>query len=105
MILKRKEEEALKDSLRPKLSEEQQHIIAVLLDAHHKTYDPTYADFSQFRVGLPTGQEDKPLSWRAVLQPGLRQEMEDHVAWNWGRDGGCSVLLGLGRRPLPIGLP
>ncbi|XP_071466040.1 vitamin D3 receptor [Marmota flaviventris] len=49
MILKRKEEEALKDSLRPKLSEEQQHIIAILLDAHHKTYDPTYADFDQFR--------------------------------------------------------
>nr|XP_045008043.1 vitamin D3 receptor isoform X1 [Jaculus jaculus] len=49
MILKRKEEEALKDSLRPKLSEEQQRIIAILLDAHHKTYDPTYADFSQFR--------------------------------------------------------
>lgn len=58
MILKRKEEEALRDSLRPKLSEEQQQIIAILLDAHHKTYDPTYADFSQFRVrprtsGLP----------------------------------------------------
>uniref|UniRef100_A0A8D2BE87 Vitamin D3 receptor n=1 Tax=Sciurus vulgaris TaxID=55149 RepID=A0A8D2BE87_SCIVU len=49
MILKRKEEEALKDSLRPKLSEEQQHIIAILLDAHHKTFDPTYADFDQFR--------------------------------------------------------
>uniref|UniRef100_A0A2K5DK37 Vitamin D3 receptor n=1 Tax=Aotus nancymaae TaxID=37293 RepID=A0A2K5DK37_AOTNA len=49
MILKRKEEEALKDSLRPKLSEEQQRIIAILLDAHHKTYDPTYSDFSQFR--------------------------------------------------------
>ncbi|KAM4882138.1 vitamin D3 receptor isoform 1-T2 [Thomomys bottae] len=49
MILKRKEEEALKDSLRPKLSEEQQNIIAILLEAHHKTYDPTYADFSQFR--------------------------------------------------------
>ncbi|XP_058512087.1 vitamin D3 receptor [Ochotona princeps] len=49
MILKRKEEEALRDSLRPRLSEEQQHIIAVLLDAHHKTYDPTYADFSHFR--------------------------------------------------------
>ncbi|XP_027700065.1 vitamin D3 receptor [Vombatus ursinus] len=49
MILKRKEEEALKDSLRPKLSEEQQHIITTLLDAHHKTYDPTYSDFSQFR--------------------------------------------------------
>nr|XP_025738882.1 vitamin D3 receptor isoform X2 [Callorhinus ursinus]XP_025738883.1 vitamin D3 receptor isoform X2 [Callorhinus ursinus] len=49
MILKRKEEEALRDSLRPKLSEEQQRIIAILLDAHHKTYDPTYADFTQFR--------------------------------------------------------
>ncbi|EDL04218.1 vitamin D3 receptor [Mus musculus] len=49
MIMKRKEEEALKDSLRPKLSEEQQHIIAILLDAHHKTYDPTYADFRDFR--------------------------------------------------------
>lgn len=49
MIMKRKEEEALKDSLRPKLSEEQQHIIAILLDAHHKTYDPTYADFRGFR--------------------------------------------------------
>lgn len=52
MIMKRKEEEALKDSLRPKLSEEQQHIIAILLDAHHKTYDPTYADFRDFRVRL-----------------------------------------------------
>nr|3P8X_A Chain A, Vitamin D3 receptor [Homo sapiens] len=37
------------DSLRPKLSEEQQRIIAILLDAHHKTYDPTYSDFCQFR--------------------------------------------------------
>lgn len=50
--MKRKEEEALKDSLRPKLSEEQQRIIAILLDAHHKTYDPTYADFRDFRVCL-----------------------------------------------------
>lgn len=51
MIMKRKEEEALKDSLRPKLSEEQQHIIAILLDAHHKTYDVTYAYCKDFRVG------------------------------------------------------
>lgn len=49
MIMKRKEEEALKDSLRPKLSEEQQHIIAILLDAHHKTYDVTYAYCKDFR--------------------------------------------------------
>lgn len=52
MIMKRKEEEALKDSLRPKLSEEQQRIIAILLEAHHKTYDPTYAYFKDFRVRL-----------------------------------------------------
>ena len=62
MILKRKEEEALKDSLRPKLSEEQQRIITILLDAHHKTYDPTYADFTQFRVrvlaGWPAGKAE-----------------------------------------------
>ncbi|NXQ39016.1 VDR protein, partial [Catharus fuscescens] len=49
MILKRKEEEALKESLKPKLSEEQQKVIDVLLEAHRKTYDPTYADFTKFR--------------------------------------------------------
>ncbi|NXF55509.1 VDR protein, partial [Oceanites oceanicus] len=49
MILKRKEEEALKESLKPKLSEEQQKVIDVLLEAHRKTYDPTYSDFTKFR--------------------------------------------------------
>ncbi|NWY65591.1 VDR protein, partial [Erithacus rubecula] len=49
LILKRKEEEALKESLKPKLSEEQQKVIDVLLEAHRKTYDPTYADFTKFR--------------------------------------------------------
>ncbi|NXQ10902.1 VDR protein, partial [Peucedramus taeniatus] len=49
MILKRKEEEALRESLKPKLSEEQQKVIDVLLEAHRKTYDPTYADFTNFR--------------------------------------------------------
>uniref|UniRef100_A0A8C6ZKH5 Vitamin D receptor n=1 Tax=Nothoprocta perdicaria TaxID=30464 RepID=A0A8C6ZKH5_NOTPE len=49
MILKRKEEEALKESLKPKLSEEQQQVIAILLEAHRKTYDPTYSDFAKFR--------------------------------------------------------
>ncbi|NWI38071.1 VDR protein, partial [Picathartes gymnocephalus] len=49
MILKRKEEEALRESLKPKLSEEQQKVIDVLLEAHRKTYDPTYADFAKFR--------------------------------------------------------
>ncbi|XP_032065276.1 vitamin D3 receptor isoform X1 [Thamnophis elegans] len=49
MIIKRKEEEALKESLKPKLLEEQQRVIDTLLEAHRKTYDPTYSDFSQFR--------------------------------------------------------
>ncbi|XP_075407933.1 vitamin D3 receptor [Tenrec ecaudatus] len=64
MVLKRKEEEALKDSLRPRLSEEQRGIIAILLDAHHKTYDPTYADFSQFRppVHREEHEESRPSS-------------------------------------------
>lgn len=51
MIMKRKEEEALKESMKPKLSEEQQNVIDILLEAHRKTYDPTYSDFTQFRVG------------------------------------------------------
>uniref|UniRef100_A0A9L0JTH8 Vitamin D3 receptor n=1 Tax=Equus asinus TaxID=9793 RepID=A0A9L0JTH8_EQUAS len=63
MILKRKEEEALKDSLRPKLSEEQQSIITILLDAHHKTYDPTYADFGQFRPPVRRGEGGGSCSW------------------------------------------
>ncbi|NWS01226.1 VDR protein, partial [Motacilla alba] len=49
MILKRKEEEALRESLKPKLSEEQQKVIDILLEAHRKTYDPTYSDFTKFR--------------------------------------------------------
>ncbi|XP_044143546.1 vitamin D3 receptor isoform X2 [Bufo gargarizans] len=49
MIMKRKEEEALRESQRPKMSEEQQKIIDTLLEAHRKTFDDSYSDFSQFR--------------------------------------------------------
>ncbi|KAJ6656167.1 hypothetical protein lerEdw1_004084, partial [Lerista edwardsae] len=49
MIMKRKEEEALKESMKPKLLEEQQRVIEILLEAHRKTFDPTYSDFNQFR--------------------------------------------------------
>lgn len=52
MIMKRKEEEALKESLKPKLSEEQLRVIETLLEAHRKTYDETYSDFTQFRVSF-----------------------------------------------------
>ncbi|XP_067832867.1 vitamin D3 receptor B-like [Heptranchias perlo] len=49
MILKRKEEEAIKEAKKPRLSDEQEKLIALLIDAHHKTYDSTYSDFTQFR--------------------------------------------------------
>lgn len=50
MILKRKEEEAAKQASRPRLNEEQSQIISSLVEAHHKTYDASYSDFSRFRV-------------------------------------------------------
>lgn len=51
MILKRKEEEAAREAMRPRLNEEQARIISSLVEAHHKTYDASYSDFSRFRVG------------------------------------------------------
>lgn len=62
MILKRKEEEALKESLKPKLSEEQQKVIDTLLEAHHKTFDTTYSDFNKFRVRWGHSSPDPHLS-------------------------------------------
>lgn len=50
MILKRKEEEAAREAMRPRLNEEQARIISSLVEAHHKTYDASYSDFSRFRV-------------------------------------------------------
>ena len=50
MILKRKEEEAAREAMRPRLNEEQARMISSLVEAHHKTYDASYSDFSRFRV-------------------------------------------------------
>lgn len=50
MILKRKEEEAAREATKPRLNEEQAQIISSLVEAHHKTYDTSYSDFSRFRV-------------------------------------------------------
>ena len=50
MIMKRKEEEAAREAMRPRLNEEQARIISSLVEAHHKTYDASYSDFSRFRV-------------------------------------------------------
>lgn len=52
MILKRKEEEAAREATKPRLNEEQARIISSLVEAHHKTYDTSYSDFSRFRVSL-----------------------------------------------------
>ncbi|XP_029450951.1 vitamin D3 receptor isoform X2 [Rhinatrema bivittatum] len=59
LITKRKEEEAMKESQRPKLSEEHQKVIDMLLEAHRKTYDPTYSDFNQFRPPVRTSAENE----------------------------------------------
>ncbi|XP_039203679.1 vitamin D3 receptor [Crotalus tigris] len=72
MIMKRKEEEALKESLKPKLLEEQQRVIETLLEAHRKTYDPTYSDFTQFRppVRQNSNQEHRSRS-SSNMTPGF----------------------------------
>ncbi|KAM6394882.1 vitamin D3 receptor [Rhynochetos jubatus] len=78
MILKRKEEEALKESLKPKLSEEQQQVIAVLLEAHRKTYDPTYADFTKFRVRAGHAGPDSRPSTEPVSSHGCSLNIPKH---------------------------
>ncbi|TSL61164.1 Vitamin D3 receptor A [Bagarius yarrelli] len=50
LILKRKEEEAMREAQKPRLTEEQSQIINTLVEAHHKTYDDSYSDFGKFRV-------------------------------------------------------
>ncbi|CAM9418249.1 unnamed protein product [Lampetra planeri] len=49
MIMKRKMEDSCKEKCRPQMSEEQEQMIATLIEAHHKTYDSSYSDFGQFR--------------------------------------------------------
>lgn len=54
LIQRRKDEEAQREAereaRRPRLTEEQSQVIATLVEAHHKTYDDSYADFRRFRV-------------------------------------------------------
>lgn len=68
LIQKRKEEEAAREALRPRLNDEQSQVIASLVEAHHKTYDDSYSDFSRFRVS--TGQTSRAahvLTFFAIL--------------------------------------
>ncbi|NXJ86203.1 VDR protein, partial [Trogon melanurus] len=83
MILKRKEEEALKESLKPKLSEEQQKVIDILLEAHRKTYDPTYADFIKFR---PPVRSNPGKRGAAKSSSSLTQNLSDDSTDLFGSD-------------------
>uniref|UniRef100_A0A3Q3D5X6 Vitamin D receptor n=1 Tax=Hippocampus comes TaxID=109280 RepID=A0A3Q3D5X6_HIPCM len=67
MILKRKEEEAAKQASRPRLNEEQAQIISSLVEAHHKTYDASYSDFSRFRPPVREGPVTRSASRAASL--------------------------------------
>ncbi|XP_028308524.1 vitamin D3 receptor B isoform X1 [Gouania willdenowi] len=67
MILKRKEEEAAREAMRPRLNDEQTQIISSLVEAHHKTYDASYADFSRFRPPVREGPVTRSASRAASL--------------------------------------
>uniref|UniRef100_A0AAQ5Z7M5 Vitamin D receptor n=1 Tax=Amphiprion ocellaris TaxID=80972 RepID=A0AAQ5Z7M5_AMPOC len=67
MILKRKEEEAAREAMRPRLNEEQARMISSLVEAHHKTYDASYADFSRFRPPVREGPVTRSASRAASL--------------------------------------
>ncbi|XP_055520475.1 vitamin D3 receptor B-like [Leucoraja erinacea] len=57
IILKRKEEEAIKEAKKPKLSDDQEKTIALLMEAHRKTYDESYSDFNKFRPPVRSSSE------------------------------------------------
>nr|XP_057939538.1 vitamin D3 receptor A isoform X5 [Doryrhamphus excisus] len=67
MIMKRKEEEAAKEASKPRLNDEQTQIITSLVEAHHKTYDASYADFSRFRPPVREGPVTRSASRAASL--------------------------------------
>ncbi|XP_030631987.1 vitamin D3 receptor B [Chanos chanos] len=67
LIQKRKDEEAQREAQRPRLTEEQRSIIATLVEAHHKTYDDSYSDFSRFRPPVRDGPVTRSASRAASL--------------------------------------
>ncbi|XP_005730903.1 vitamin D3 receptor A [Pundamilia nyererei] len=67
MIMKRKEEEAAREAMRPQLNEEQARIISCLVEAHHKTYDASYSDFTRFRPPVREGPVTRSASRAASL--------------------------------------
>ncbi|NXN10575.1 VDR protein, partial [Indicator maculatus] len=97
MILKRKEEEALKESLKPKLSEEQQKVIDILLEAHHKTFDPSYADFTKFRPPVRSSPSNKEATKSSSTLP---QDLAEDSSDLFGSDA-FSTFPGATHPPPP----
>lgn len=94
MILKRKEEEAAREATKPRLNEEQAQIISSLVEAHHKTYDTSYSDFSRFRVSSElnicffffyqnlTGRDiDKPVFFSTANMGGAGHDVMLLIGW------------------------
>ncbi|XP_072305646.1 vitamin D3 receptor A isoform X1 [Eucyclogobius newberryi] len=67
MIMKRKEEEAAREAMKPRLNDEQARVISSLVEAHHKTYDASYSDFSRFRPPVREGPVTRSASRAASL--------------------------------------
>ncbi|CAL1605459.1 unnamed protein product [Knipowitschia caucasica] len=68
MIMKRKEEEAAREAMKPRMNDEQTRIISSLVEAHHKTYDASYSDFPRFRPPVREGPVTRSASRAASLQ-------------------------------------
>uniref|UniRef100_A0A4W4GSK2 Vitamin D receptor n=1 Tax=Electrophorus electricus TaxID=8005 RepID=A0A4W4GSK2_ELEEL len=67
LIQRRKEEEAQREARKPRLTEEQREVIATLVEAHHKTYDESYSDFTRFRPPVRNGPVTRSASRAASL--------------------------------------
>ncbi|XP_072927192.1 vitamin D3 receptor-like isoform X2 [Hemitrygon akajei] len=96
MILKRKEEEAIKEAMKPKLSDEQEKLIASLIEAHHKTYDTSYSDFHEFRppIRASSAMEASGESFSIELPQDLCSE-NSLSSFNSSSSGGCSLSIGM----------
>ncbi|KAG7275569.1 hypothetical protein CRUP_014951 [Coryphaenoides rupestris] len=59
--------EAQREARKPRLTDEQSQVISTLVEAHHKTYDDSYSDFSRFRPPVREGPVTRSASRAASL--------------------------------------
>uniref|UniRef100_A0A096M8M6 Vitamin D receptor n=1 Tax=Poecilia formosa TaxID=48698 RepID=A0A096M8M6_POEFO len=89
MIMKRKEEEAAREAQRPRLNEEQARMISSLVEAHHKTYDASYSDFSRFRLYTVLMLKCNILEYLQI------QQRKQTSKWPYMRNIYCSLRINL----------